>query len=275
MITESGLPKLVTFDGEARSGKGTVVQATKDYLRDECGYEVMLIDAGQVFRVLVVGATNAGVDMENPAEIDAFLGNDEEAEKCVQLVKDVYHMTKEERDALLYTNEVGANSAKIGARPLSQAFKDELLKKWLRDAHTEGYEVVLLDGRALEETGLMLAKEKLCEFVMGLYFVCDAEMGARRTLGYVSTPYAELDESARAEVDELVEQIKARNLADQTREVQPIVRPAGAPVFTLPDTTGFAPSPERYMATVDTSGDMSKPDMTIPVAKAVARQLAQ
>ena len=67
------LQKLVTFDGEARSGKGTVVQATKDYLRDECGYSVMLIDAGQVFRVLVVGATRAGVDMDNPDAIDAFL----------------------------------------------------------------------------------------------------------------------------------------------------------------------------------------------------------
>ena len=266
---------MVTFDGEARSGKGTIVQATKDYLRDECGYKVMLIDAGQVFRVLVVGATNAGVDMEDAGAIDAFLGNDEEADKCVQLVKDVYHMSKEERDALLYTNEVGANSAKIGARPLSQDFKDELLKKWLRDARVEGYEVVLLDGRALEETGLMLAKEKLCEFVMGLYFVCDAVMGARRTLGYASTPYNELDESARAEVEELVEQIKARNLADQTREVQPIVRPIGAPIFTLPDTTGFTPSPERYMATVDTSADMSKADMTMPLAEIVARQLAQ
>lgn len=275
MTQNSGLPKLVTFDGEARSGKGTIVQATKDYLRDECGYKVMLIDAGQVFRVLVVGATKAGVDMESPDAIDSFLGNDEEAEKCVQLVKDVYHMGKKERDALLYTNEVGANSAKIGARPLSQAFKDELLKKWLRDAHDEGYEVVLLDGRALEETGLMLAQEKLCQFVMGLYFVCDPIVGARRTLGYATTPYNELDDLAKAEVDELVEQIKARNAADQKRTVQPIVRPTNAPIFMLPGTIEFSPTDERYMATVDTSGNMSKSEMAIPVANAVAAQLKQ
>ena len=273
MTKNSGLPKLVTFDGEARSGKGTIVQATKDYLRDECGYKVMLIDAGQVFRVLVVGATKAGVDMENPDAIDAFLGNDDEAEKCVQLVKDVYHMSKEQRDALLYTNEVGANSAKIGARPLSQAFKDELLKKWLRDAHTEGYEVVLLDGRALEETGLMLASENLCQFVMGLYFACDETVGARRTLGHAATPYDKLDDSSKTEVDELVEQIKARNTSDQTRAVQPIVRPADAPVFALPNITGFSPTPERFMATVDTSANMSKQEMSAPVAKIVAAQL--
>ncbi len=273
MKTHSPLPFLVTFDGEARSGKGTIVQATKDYLRDECGYKVMLIDAGQVFRVLVVGATNAGVDMEDAEAIDAFLGNDAEADKCVQLVKDVYHMDKDERDALLYTNEVGANSAKIGARPLSQAFKDELLKKWLRDARVEGYEVVLLDGRALEEVGKMLEAEELCDFIMGLYFVCDAQVGARRTLGYAHIPYNELTETQGNDVDELVDQIKARNEADRNRAVQPIVRPATAPLFKLPDTSEFVASGARYMATVDTSCDMSKRAMTTPVARMVAEQL--
>lgn len=141
------LPKLITFDGEARSGKGTIVQTTKDVLRDELGYKTMLIDAGQVFRCLVVAAANAGIDLENPDAIDAFLSDEESAHACVEFVKLVYHMDKDQRDALLYTNEVGANSAKIGARPLSQSFKDELLRKWLHDAAKEGYEVVLLDGQ--------------------------------------------------------------------------------------------------------------------------------
>ena len=272
-MNEFALPKLVTFDGEARSGKGTVVQATKDYLRDECGYDVMLIDAGQVFRVLVVGATKAGIDMDDSAALDAFLADDEQAEACVQLVKDVYHMSKDDRDALLYTNEVGANSAKIGARPRSQVFKDELLKKWLRDAGEEGYQVVLLDGRALEETGLMLEAQKLCKFVMGLYFICDAVVGARRTLGYAATAYEQLTDEQRNDVDELVTQIAARNDADRNRTVQPIIRPLDAPVFKLPDTNEFAVSEERYMATIDTSANMAKHEMAIPVAKMVTAQL--
>lgn len=274
MKKRSSLPFLVTFDGEARSGKGTIVQATKDYLRDDCGYKVMLIDAGQVFRVLVVGATKAGVDMDNPLAIDQFLGNDSEAEKCVELVKAVYHMDKDERDALLYTNEVGANSAKIGARPLSQAFKDELLKKWLRDANTEGYEVVLLDGRALEEAGHMLESEGLCRFVMGLYFVCDPITGARRTLGYAATSYDDLEDADKKAVDELVAQIIARNEADRNRAVQPIARPSGAPLFKLPSTDDFQASRTRFMATVDTSALMTKKEMSLPIAAAVAAQLA-
>src|SRR5690606_3264528 len=115
----------------------------------------------------------AGVNLDDPDAIDAFLSDDKNAEDSVELVKQVYHMTKDERDDLLYTNIVGENSAKVGARPLSQDFKDELLKKWMRGARTEGYEIVLLDGRALDEVGSRLHAEGLCDFRAGLYFICD------------------------------------------------------------------------------------------------------
>lgn len=269
MAERPSLPKLITFDGEARSGKGTIVQATKDVLRDEYGFKVMLIDAGQVFRCLVVAATNRNVDLDDPAAIDEFLADDQSAESCVQFVKAVYHMEKIDRDAMLYTNQVGADSAKIGARPLSQVFKDSLLKKWLRDARVEGYEIVLLDGRALEETGTMVEREGLCEFVMGLYFICDSEIGAMRTLGHADRPYADLTDDQRAEVDLLVMQIEARNQADRERAVQPIVRPVGAPTFELPTIGDVAPVKGRFMATIDTSAEMSKDEMCQPVIRLI------
>lgn len=274
MIISHSLPKLITFDGEARSGKGTIVQLVKDSLRDDSGYKVMLIDAGQVFRCLVVAATNRGVDLENPAAIDAFLGNDTSAEECVGFVKAVYHMQKIDRDALLYTNEVGVNSAKIGARPLSQAFKDQLLKKWLRDAHTEGYDIVLLDGRALEEVGKMLESENLCDFIIGLYFVCDPIVGAMRTLGYAASQYNELNASQRAEVDGLVTQINARNDADRLRAVQPIVPPKDAPTFVLPEVSANHNGEARFMATIDTSARLSKHQMAGPVVALVSSILS-
>lgn len=267
------LPRLVTFDGEARSGKGTIVQGTKDYLRDEHGHNVMLIDAGQVFRVLVVAAERAGVDMDNAQDLDEFLGDEQQAEKCVQLVKDVYHMGKEQRDALLYTNRVGANSAKVGARPLSQAFKDELLKKWLRDARHDGFDTVLLDGRALEETGQMLENQGLCDFAFGLYFVCDPVVGARRTLGFATNDYDDLTPEERRAVDDLVLQINERNQKDARREVQPIIPPTGSQTVALPDPLPDMPDAIRPMLVVDTSADMTKSAMIMPVAKYVARIL--
>lgn len=273
-MTAARTIQLVTFDGEARSGKGTIVQYTKDYLRDECGYRVMLIDAGQVFRVLVVGAARAGIDVDDPAAIDAFLGDAESVESCVQLVKDVYHMSKSDRDALLYTNEVGTNSAKIGARPLSQEFKDRLLRKWLHDATVEGYQVVLLDGRALEETGQMLEREGLCDFVLGLYFVCNPVVGARRTLGFATSPYDDLSSGDKQAVDELVAQINERNRKDRERAVQPIIPPADAPLWKLPAAAPETVVSRRPMYTIDTSAEITKVHMSHPVAKLVVKALS-
>ena len=268
-MTNNALPKLITFDGEARSGKGTIVQLTKDYIRDQLGHHPMLIDAGQVFRVLVVGATKAGVDMEDPASIDKFLSDEATAKACVQLVKEVYHMDKATRDSLLYTNTVGANSAKIGARPLSQYFKDDLLKKWLHDARIEGYDVVLLDGRALQETGTMLKDEGLCEYVLGLYFVCDAQVGAMRTLGYAEKTSDALATDEKTAVRELMDQIRTRNEADQNRDVQPLVRPSPAEEVILPARA----KSDSYQYVIDTSAHMSKQEMAEPIFEIITQKL--
>lgn len=264
------LPKLVTFDGEARSGKGTRVQYTKDYLRDECGYKVMLIDAGQVFRVLVVAVLRNGVDLEDPTSIDAFLCDPVQVEACAKLVRDVYHMPKMEREELLYTNEVGRGSAMIGARPLAQDFKDRLLRKWLRDAAREGFEVVLLDGRALEEVGTALEREGLCQFVLGLYFVCDPVVGARRTLGFGDTPYEQLPPNERTAVDELVTQVRQRNDLDRQRSMHQVVPPQGAPTFNLPDIPSIPLDQKRHFYIFDTSADKGISEMTRPVAQFVS-----
>lgn len=268
------LPKLVTFDGQARSGKGTIVSMVKDYLRDELGHQVMLIDAGQIFRVLVVAMTEAKIDLDNPEAIDRYLSDDGCAEQCVQRVKEVYHMSKLEREALLYTSEVSANSAKIGARPLSQAFKDELLRKWLRDARVEGFDTVLLDGRALEEVGAMLAREGLCEYVLGLFFVCDPIVSAQRTLGFMPKPYEELDAKTKEAVDELVKSIEERNKADSERAVQPVVPPAAARkylVSELPDE--LSPAIPCPSVIVDRSIELPFDTMALPVIRLIERYL--
>lgn len=273
-MTTDSLPLLVTFDGEARSGKGTVVQATKDYLRDVCGYKVMLIDSGQVFRVLVVAIARAGIDIEDPAAIDVFLRNEDELKHCAELVHDVYHMPKDEREALLYTAQVNEDAAKVGARPLAQEFKDKLLRRWLHKAADEGYQVVLHDGRALQELGSLFESEGLCRYILGFYFICDPKMSARRTLGYAATPYDELPDTRRAEVDETAAHITVRNDRDATREVHPLVRPTDATVVTLPEVPPLANGGQRIMAVMDTSAEMTKEEMTVPVQELVGRIVA-
>lgn len=265
------IPKLITFDGEARSGKGTIVQATKDYLRDECGMKPMLIDRGQTFRALVVAAGKTGVDLNDPSAIDRFLENEQNIEDCTQFVKDVYHMDKDERDALLYTNEVGENSAKIGARPASQSFVVTLTKKWMHDAGNEGFDVVLLDGRALESIARQMDEENLCNYVLGLYFICDSQVGARRTLGYAATPYGELTNQQKIEVDEFVVKVNERNHADMTRKVERLVRPDTAVTVVLP----AHPTPGAQMYEIDTSAEMTKSEMYGPILNLTATYCTQ
>lgn len=269
-MTTHSLPKLITFDGEARSGKGTIVSGVKDYLRDECGYKVMLIDRGQTFRVLVVAASRAGIDLDDPKALDDFLSNETNVTECVRFVKSVYHMSKEERDGLLYTNQVGADSAKVGAHPSSQIFVANLTKKWLRDAGSEGYEVVLVDGRALEKIGAEMHQEGLCDYRLGLYFVCDAIVGARRTLGYATTAYEDLTPEQQADVDELIEQIMVRNQRDKDRAVERLVSPQGAPTYALPQVPVRLEGQGRPMVVFDTSAEMTKDEMIAPVAKLAA-----
>ncbi|AHB42515.1 hypothetical protein RAAC3_TM7C00001G0671 [Candidatus Saccharibacteria bacterium RAAC3_TM7_1] len=269
MTREIKKPILITFDGEARTGKGTIVQATKDFLRDELGYKVMLIDRGQTFRVLVVAATRAGANLDDPTAIDAFLEDKQNVAACVQFVKDVYHMEKSERDNLLYTNQVGESSAKVGARPASQKFVANLTKKWLHDAGIEDFEVVLVDGRALENIAQEMEAEGLCDYRAGLYFICEEYIGARRTLGYAATKYEDLSPSQRVEVEDLVAQIKARNQRDFERDVEPLIRP-NAPTIVLPsaiDPEIIQQPSGRYVAIIDTSADMTKRVMCAPVLK--------
>lgn len=271
-MTDAKLPILITFDGQARSGKGTIAHALKKALND-ADIKTMLIDAGQVFRVLAVSVIEQEVDINSPDAIDAFLSDQAMLEQTKDLVKRVYHMSHDERDSMLYTAVVGADSAKIGGRPKSQDFKDSLVRKWLQDAADEGYEVVLLDGRACEEVGVSLEAAGLCDYKIGMYFTCDPLVGARRMLGLATTQYADLTDKDRHEVDALAHQIVTRNTADAKREVQPIVPPAGAQNFTLPHFEPKTTDGSRQMFVIDTSNDMTKETMYTPVVDYICTML--
>ncbi len=113
--------------------------------------------------------------------------------------------------------------------------------------------------------------EGLCEYRLGLYFVCDGIVGARRTLGYAATPYDQLTDTQRDEVDVLVNQINVRNQRDFDRDVERLTRPV-APLLLIPDLAGAeAIDSTQPMAIIDTSAEVNKRDMALPVAKLVAQ----
>jgi cytidylate kinase len=94
-----------------------------------------------------------------------------------------------------------------------------------------------------------------------------------RTLGFAARDYEGLSDAQRRNVDQLVDQINERNRADRERPVQPIVPPAGAPTYVLPDVPHMEPTGTRFMATIDTSAKQSKDAMTSPVIRLVSNLL--
>ena len=101
--------------------------------------------------------------------------------------------------------------------------------------------------------------------------MCDYVVGARRTLGYAAIPYDELTTEQRDEVDTLVAQIKVRNQRDFDRDVERLVRP-DAPLLAVPDLEGVEMiNLDQPMAVIDTSAEVNKTEMSLPVAQLVAR----
>ena len=68
---------------------------------------------------------------------------------------------------------------------------------------------------------------------------------------------------------------RIRNHRDHVREVEPLVLPADAPICRLPGGINDDQiDPERPMVVVDTSADMTKREMSMPIAELVARYTA-
>ena len=102
--------------------------------------------------------------------------------------------------------------------------------------------------------------------------------GAKRAISVVSGwEYGHKRRRRREQLprafDLLVAQINARNESDRVREVQPIVVPQGAPIFMLPDVAIPEEHIGRFMAIIDTSADMTKQQMSQPVATLIAAVL--
>ena len=84
-------------------------------------------------------------------------------------------------------------------------------------------------------------------------------------------PYESLDDETKVAVDEVVEQIKLRNSADQTRRVQPVVAPDNAPRYRASQIPLQLPNRQPCpMAIIDRSEELPRETMALPLAKLIA-----
>lgn len=275
------MTRLITFEGEARSGKGTSVRAVREALQ-AAGHEVSFIDQGQKFRAFARLALDRQVPLEDQNAVSEFLNDPTARDEMLALLKTVGKMEQPEIDALLYTQEVATGSAQIGMNPHSQHLLVDVLFDQVQNIVTDDKpDIILIDGRDMADKGRKMANQGIAQFLLGYYFRCDTAIAARRTEGiFVEMDKMNVDE--KLQLLDAITRISDRNRQDALRSVYPMREPANAyPLhtadFQVDDkayvTQAAKSALESGVVSIDTSYTRSVQEMTGPVMALTTRAL--
>jgi len=273
--------KVITFEGEARSGKGTSVRAVQDQLIAE-GRSVIVIDQGQKFRVLAKLGIDQGVSLHDQSQITQYLAQPETRPDMLDLLQSIVDMDQPSIDKLLYTQEVSTGSAQIAQNANAHPLAVGLLFDQVRQAAQDGTDTVLVDGRTMEKYARQMAEQKMVQFVLGFYFRCDASIAARRTTGiFVDMDAMSVDE--KLTLLEAITKIGDRNRQDTLRDVDPMLEPANAHPLHAAEFDAGNPQYVHQatldallsgMVSMNTSYTRSVEEMTEPVVALATRALS-
>lgn len=219
------LMKLVTIEGEARSGKGTATRAVVEELSGK--FKIRVIDQGQKFRALAVCAVRQGVNTGDPATLQEFLAAKDTLPRMLALLDDLHDVSDAERDAVLYTQDISTASSMVGAQAVSQQLAIDLLSAQVEKAIRDGVEVLVIDGRAMSQKAEHFEQMLPVTLALGLHFRTWAPVAARRMTG-IMTPEAELSDEERESLQVAAAAVTKRNESDRNRSVYPLIDPGNA-----------------------------------------------
>lgn len=263
-----------TFEGTARSGKGTTVRevAAAFFKRGE---KVRVIDQGQKFRSLAYLAVRHSIDFESPHLVDEFLQADTTPDEMLDMLGQIRDMTDKERDEMLYTDDMSKFAGKIGASDYSHHLATDLMHKEIEEAYYERVDVLLLDGRTLE-LHASRTSEHIGSVVFSAHFACDALIAARRVEKMFS-PIEGMTVDEQIQLLKTADNIANRNASDMARSIDPLRRPSHALNFTYENyVAGDAKrvlakcrqvDPKHLRLMVDTTRTESIDHMTAPLVE--------
>ena len=176
-MIEMNLPKLITIQGSARGGKGTLARALEvDLSRD---FRVHKIDQGLKFRILAASALEHGIDKEDLDALAEFIGLDSTRQEVVDKLVEASAWSKEQLESTYYTAAISNASGMAGKLPITHDVVVALLLDEIR-AVAQDFDIIIVDGRAMHKYGKQLAAEHVVDLLLSVDVHCDAFVSAQR-----------------------------------------------------------------------------------------------
>jgi cytidylate kinase len=189
---------VITIDGPAGAGKGTVARL----LADRLGYR--LLDTGAMYRAVALSVSRDGIRLDDSRAITRHLEGVE-----VTIADGRVLLNGEDVTSKIRTPEIGQLTSKLSAlRPV----RDKVTPLQRREAERGG---VVLEGR---DTGTVVYPEAEVKF----YLTASLDARARRR-------HAELAaQGVSVSLEAVTAEVAARDAQDQSRELAPLRKAADA-----------------------------------------------
>ena len=271
------LTKLITIQGSARGGKGTLARALTDDLTTD--HKVYKIDQGLKFRILAWAALQQGINKEDLAALESFVQQPTTRTLVVQKLVEAADLTKQELEALYYPFLISNTAGMIGKLDAAQSLVVELFKDEVKQIAPQ-FEIIIVDGRSMQVKGKELAAAGVVDYLLAIDVHCDAFVSAQReTKIFAPQDDTELDSYSREQALDLLvatRDIARRNTSDARRVTYPSLPLRGAYEFDVihemtPDewTQAIEAVREKGAISVDNSATRTPEQLTAPVVQLV------
>lgn len=213
------LPKLITIQGQARGGKGSLSRALQTSLETE--FRVYMIEQGLKFRVLAKMALEYGLDYEDEVLIAQFVLDPARQTEVIERLQVAQQMSEDEFKATYYEHKVSNVSGMFGKVSATHDVVVDLLLNEVRAAVGTA-DIIMIDGRAMQKYGDMLDEQGVVDHILAIDVVCEPLTAARR----VTQIFAPVEELSNEDLIKLIyttEDISRRNSSDARRKRDPSV----------------------------------------------------
>lgn len=212
-------PKYITVQGQARSGKGSLVRAMVAKLEHE--FRVRVIEQGLKFRVFAKLALEDGLDYEDLGALRGYVLDPKNQQRVLVELRGTVNLSFAELEGLYYDHTVGNVAGMFGKISETHEVVVSLLLDEVRQ--TKGvYDIVIVDGRAMHTYGKQLAKEGVVDYILAIDVVCEPLTAARRVTGLFA-PVEELTQGELVKLIYTTQDISRRNSSDARRKRDPSV----------------------------------------------------